>query len=79
MTTSWMWQTAHGVNALRIDKENKLLRWYDAVGCGCGMEEGAIEQTIDTFLQVGSPTMLEIPPDDVLQEINQTVNLIGEA
>ncbi len=76
MTTSWMWQTDQGVNGLRIDIENQLLRWYDVIGCGCGMDDLAIEQSVSSFRQEGPPANLSNPPEDVLDEINTTLNVI---
>lgn len=71
-----MWQTDQGVNAMRIDREKRMMRWYRVVGCGCDMEEFAILQTLAEFEAKGPPTMLERPPHDVLQEIDETLALL---
>ncbi|MEM7331008.1 MAG: hypothetical protein AAF490_02875 [Chloroflexota bacterium] len=76
MTTSWMWQTDQGVNGLRIDIDNKLMRWYDVIGCGCGMDDLAIEQSVDQYKLEGTPANLQNPPQDVLDEIDTTVSSI---
>lgn len=73
MTTSWMWQSGQGVKALRIDRENRIMRWFDFVGCGCGMEESAIEQSLADYIASGPPTMLAPPPDDVVMEIEEAI------
>ena len=68
-----MWQTQQGVNGLRIDKDNHIMKWYDVIGCGCGMDDGAIKQPITKFLIEGVPVGLPDPPADILQEIDITI------
>ena len=77
MTTSWMWQTDQGVNGLRIDVESQVMRWYDVIGCGCGMDDLAIEQSIDQYKLEGFPATLSTPPNDVLDEIQITMQSVS--
>ena len=76
LTTSWIWLTDQGVNGLRIDKDNHIMKWYDVVGCGCGMDDSAVEQTVSAYLEKGSPITLSIPPEDVLVEIQESIKVM---
>lgn len=77
LTLSWMWPVDNGINALRIDPDRQLMRWYDAIGCACGMEDSAAEQSIGDYLQTGVPSRLDPPPQDVQDEIVTTLTAMA--
>ncbi len=77
LTTSWMWPIDDGINALRIDIDRKMMKWYDAIGCACSDDDLSIVQTIVEFQTSGAPNNIQLIPDDVLEEINSTLNTLG--
>lgn len=79
ITTSWMWMSEQGVNGLRIDRDNHIMKWYDVIGCECDMDELATEQTFPQYQQEGTPTHLAQPPADVLAEIVESIKKIENA
>jgi hypothetical protein len=66
---SWIWATENGVNGLRLDTDEAVLRWYDSIGCACG--DDTIRQTISQYRQKGVPGMIALPPADILAEIER--------
>ncbi len=77
LTTSWMWPIDGGINALRIDVDRKLLKWSDAIGCACSDDDLSIAQTIAEFQTGGAPPNIQLIPDDVLEEINSTLQILN--
>jgi hypothetical protein len=73
ITTSWMWRVDDGVNALVIDTDKRLLKWYDEIGCACSDDDLSIEQTISDYLVEGMPVGINVIPEDVQLEIAQSV------
>ena len=67
--SSWIWATDEGVNGLRLDRDDGVLRWYDSIGCACG--DDTIRQSIPDYRQKGVPGMIVLPPADILAEIEQ--------
>ncbi len=70
-TLSWIWSTETCVNGLRIDSDAQLLHWYDSFGCAC--DDSTVDQPIADYKQSGVPSIIAIPPADVLAEIEETV------
>ena len=73
-TLSWIWPTDDGVNGLRIDTDAQLLRWYDSIGCACG--DSTLDQPVATYQQSGVPGIMAVPPQDVLAEIEETIESV---
>lgn len=73
-TLSWIWSTNNCVNGLRIDTDAQLLRWYDSFGCAC--DDSTVDQPITDYKQSGVPSVMMIPPDDVLGEIEETIESV---
>lgn len=71
LATSWMWPVDDGINALRLDLDRALLRWYDAIGCAC--DDSTVDQPISDYLTDGVPSQMAPPPDDVSAELQQTI------
>lgn len=76
LTTAWMWPVDDGINALRIDVDGKILKWYDAIGCACSDDDLSMAQTISEFQTNGAPNNVQFVPADVLDEINETLKLL---
>lgn len=72
---SWMWQADGQVNACRLDLDLGRLRWYDTVGCGCGIDDLATDQTVEMFRTEGIPAHIVTPPDDVLAELDEALTV----
>lgn len=68
-TTSWMWNDDGEVNGLRLDLDDRLLLWFDGIGCACG--DSTAEQPFVDFLD-GNLLGFN-PPDDVLAEVQAVV------
>ena len=73
LTTSWMWPVDDGINALRIDTDKKIMKWYDAIGCACSDDDLSIAQTVAEFQMSGAPSNIVVIPEDVMEEINGTL------
>lgn len=76
ITTSWMWLSGGGINGLNVDKQRRLLRWYDEIGCACNDDDWAFEQPAREFLEKGAPGHIVNVPDDVMTEIRQTAEML---
>ncbi len=74
MTTAWMWRAGQGINALKLDVEQRRLRWFDEVGCACG--DSSAEQTVAEYRQRGAPGFT--PPEDVLAEIDEALRVLEQ-
>ena len=75
-TIAWMWLTDSGINALRIDTDRRLLRWYDEIGCACNDNDPSFAQPLADFLQQGAPGLIAAGPHDVMAEIEESVQLL---
>jgi hypothetical protein len=74
INTSWMWQAGDGINGLKINRDRKLIEWYDSIGCACG--DSTDTQAYREFLTQG-PKFASIP-DDIEQEVRASLKALGE-
>jgi hypothetical protein len=74
MTQSqWMWQNtaSGGVQAVIIDFEDNIVRWFDDPGCSCSSNDS--QQSIADFLERGARFI--VPPDDVLAAMHASLKV----
>jgi hypothetical protein len=69
----WMWQNeaSGGVQAVIVDFDDDIVRWFDEPGCSCSSNDS--QQTIEDFLARG-PRFI-VPPDDVLAEMRDSLKV----
>ena len=72
-TTSWIWPGGDNIAGVRWDREQEKLYWTVEIGCYCDGDDAIVQSTAD-FRQNGAPAGVPTPPQDVLTEINQSLN-----
>lgn len=77
LETSWMWTVNGEINALRIDRDEGVLRWYDAIGCSC--DTSAVDQPLADYATNGSPASFAPPPEDIATAIAVTVAALSDS
>jgi hypothetical protein len=60
VTTSWLWKAGEGVNGVQIDTDDRMLEWYDDIGCACG-DSTAVQSFADFHAR--GPKFTSIPPE----------------
>lgn len=70
----WMWQNeaSGGVQAVIVDFDDDLVKWFDEPGCACASNDS--EQSIADFLARGARFI--VPPDDVLEEMRESLKIL---
>ena len=78
MTTAWNWLLDEDIPALIVDVDAGMLNWFDQVGCHC-TDEDFLSQSLIDFQREGPPAMIGPLPEDVAEELAQSLRLIKQS
>ena len=74
---AWMWAVDDEVYGLSIDLETRTLRWFVHAGCACDFDDAYTRQSPEQYLARGVPGGVADPTNDVLSEIERSVNWLA--